>query len=671
MWVLYTYLGGDIVQTILTGIAAITADDSYIEALRIAALFGFLGVLISAALRSDRLNLKWFLSILLVYFTTIVPTVDVTVEDRIASNRGGDVNDVPLGIAVTGSIFSQLSDWIMNGLETAFNLPDIMKYQENGMLFAHKLIHKSTHFSVISQRMKSNLSNFWENCVHYDILSGRISSTDLLNSNDLEVFLTDLSSQIQRFSYKNDRRDQNFLSCQNGFALIIGDFTNEINIINNYYAPRLIPYTTTADAVSELQTGLQETYLYFTDINLPFRRIILQNILASSLRSSLEQLSPHPASEIGQTSPARFHESDSSRVIGYLSGNFLPVFKSTMEGAIYALFPIIILIALSTSVSRILGLYVKVLFWISLWEPLYAILHFATSLYTKDSTLAAILQPGLTFSSGISLSTLANLQQVLANHLRIGHLLSLSIPILSWICVHTTGNLATHLIDFFGVNSRGAYRKNDSKYRQQSNIAATPRKQQSHREMNTFSHESVNKMTPNSSFSHMSENQGNRNPGWQINSNAETDAHLTVQSKIESLGQNIAGLSSQLTPDHTVIGSKLSTLAGLNGKKNRKRLIQGKEEIQKMPGSTLGSFFIQGNSRIDGNEESFLEWAKVSKKLPGGYLETIINDAKLGNKDSTKQLHRLKNEYQNASHAQRVDWHQNDTNQTKISKLNI
>ena len=201
-WEVFTYGGGEFLRLVFNGIAAISGNGDYVSVLKISAMIGVLWVLLEGAFHTHRgLNWQWLLIIVLVYDTAMVPKTNVVVTDRIDASQSGVVANVPLGLAAFAGTASLLGDWITRAYETVFSLPDDLQYARNGMIFGQRLVEASTQFEFTDQRVAGNLSEFWQNCVFYDILLGRYTWDDLMAADDLWGFIQSNTSLARTFVY--------------------------------------------------------------------------------------------------------------------------------------------------------------------------------------------------------------------------------------------------------------------------------------------------------------------------------------------------------------------------------------------------------------------------------------------------------------------------------------
>ncbi|PCS24028.1 conjugal transfer protein TraG N-terminal domain-containing protein [Candidatus Enterovibrio escicola] len=451
MWEIYSYGGGDFLRMIFTGIAQIFGNSDYKAALQSAALIGFIGVLIYAAFQKCQLDVKWVVGIIMTVMILIVPKVNVIIIDRVVPANSAVVGNVPLGLGLTSTAFSKVGDWLTRSFETVFSLPDEVKYSGNGLLFASNLIEESTRFEITTPRISSNFIEFWKSCVYYDLSLGLYSWDQLISSSNLVGFLGSNTSQTRSFTYQDYSGGKSIIGCRTGLSnQLTNDLNNEISNSTNIHGVRLVPNESTMNAsVSRFASSLPIAYQYLTGMSLNNARIIGQNVLANSLKRGLTNFASEAdaaaAAQDFALARAEQERRTTFTVMGKLAKRMLPIMRNIFEAFIYAIFPIVMLVAMLPVAGKVLFGYVKVLFWINMWAPLYAVLHFAMSYYGQKAASAAVVQAGSGFPTGLSVMTNTGLGHVLSDYAAIAGYLSLSIPMISWMMVSQSGAMMAGL----------------------------------------------------------------------------------------------------------------------------------------------------------------------------------------------------------------------------------
>ncbi|MEX0914752.1 MAG: conjugal transfer protein TraG N-terminal domain-containing protein, partial [Wenzhouxiangellaceae bacterium] len=447
-WEIFTYGGGEFLRLVFNGVAAITGNGGYITALKMTAIIGLLWVLIEGAFKHRSMNLQWLFGIILVYNAFMVPKVDVIITDRIDPTQSAVVSNVPLGLGAVAGTVSLVGDWLTRAYETVFSLPDDMQYQQNGILFGQYLVEASTHFEITDSRLAANFSEFWQSCVFYDILLGLYDWDDLFAAPDLWAFIRTNTSVSRSFAYRDAANNSLILGCRDGAGNQLDtDLTNDVNQARRYYGEKLVKAPTTTAAVAKFAAVMPVSYQYLTGLSLSAEDIIRQNALSNALRRGLSQFAASAdataAAQDFALARAEQERRTAYAALGELAGRTLPILRNLFEAFIYAVFPIAFLLAMLPSVAKVALTYLKSLVWIQLWAPLYAVLHFAMTLYSRYPATSSLLLPD--GSTVLSLANHSGLGQVMSDTALIAGYLSLSIPMISYLVVNQGGAMMASL----------------------------------------------------------------------------------------------------------------------------------------------------------------------------------------------------------------------------------
>jgi len=447
-WEIFTYGGGETLRTVFNGVAAITGNDGYLTALKMTALIGLLWVMIEGAFMHRLMNLPWLFGIILIFNAFMVPKTEVIITDRIDATQSSIVANVPLGLGMMAGTASLVGDWLTRAYETVFSLPNEMQYAQSGMLFGQYLVDASTHFEITDSRLAANFSEFWQGCVFYDILLGRYGWDDLFNAPDLWAFIQAHTSVSQSFAYRDAGNTRLILGCRDGAGNQLNtDLSNDVAQARQYYGEKLVKAPTVAAAVAKFAAAMPVSYQYLTGLSLSAEDIIRQNALANALTRGLSQFAATAGAPAAAQDFALARAEQERRTtyaaLGELAGRTLPILRNLFEAFIYAVFPIAFLLAMLPSVAKVAITYLKSLIWIQLWAPLYAVLHFAMTLYSRYPAESSLLLPD--GSTVLSLANYTGLGQVMSDTALIAGYLSLSIPMISYLVVNQGGAMMASL----------------------------------------------------------------------------------------------------------------------------------------------------------------------------------------------------------------------------------
>ncbi|MDQ3230344.1 MAG: conjugal transfer protein TraG N-terminal domain-containing protein [Pseudobdellovibrionaceae bacterium] len=442
-WEIYTYGGGEHLREIFNFLARIFGEADYRDALATAAKIGLLGVLISAAYQRSRLNLQWLIGVLLIYQILIVPKVNVAVVDRLVPANTAVISNVPIGIGITSSFMSTLGDWLTRKFEEHLGMTAGSRYGGSGFLFWQRLVEESTRFEVTSPYLAASLADFYKSCVYYDIMLGLYSWDEMIETKNLVEFFSSKTSQARGFTYQDTTGARSIEICRPGFTSKIARAVEaEVEKSKSIHGARLVGGQSTNDAVvSKFVTELPAAYSYLTKLSLTYSGIISQNILANSLKRGLLNFAsdadaPAAAQDFA-LARAEAERKTTFAVMANVAKKYLPLLKNIFEGFIYALSPIVLIMAMTPIAAQVLSAYAKAIFWVNLWAPLYAILNFYVT--RSAATEGATAITGNAFQSGLTIMNNTALGQTMSEMGVIAGYLTLSIPLISWLVVSVSG----------------------------------------------------------------------------------------------------------------------------------------------------------------------------------------------------------------------------------------
>lgn len=455
---IYSYGGGDYLRLIFNGIAQIFGNNDYLVAIKTSALLGFLGILLAAAFHKAKLDLQWILTIIIINMAIIVPKSNLIISDKVVPANSAVVSNVPFGISATATMFSKFGYWLTSSFETVFNLPNEINYATSGLLFAQTLVEESTRFEITTPRVASNLIDFWKSCVYYDIFLNRYTWDEVLKATDLLDFFSTRTARSRAFTYETAGKEKLIIPCREGFnTRLKADINAEIDNTMNINGAKFISKAAESrdrqqqikNAVGRFKSAMPIAYNYLTNLTLTTSNIMAQNILANSFKRGVINFATDAdaaaAAEEFSLAKAEAERRTTFSVMGKLAKKMLPILHSIFESIIYAIFPVVMILAMLPNATRVLSRYAMALFWINLWAPLYAVLHFAVSYHSQKAATAAMVADGNGFLTGLTILTNTELGNVLSDYAAIAGYLSLSIPMISWLVVNASGSMMASL----------------------------------------------------------------------------------------------------------------------------------------------------------------------------------------------------------------------------------
>lgn len=462
MFEIVTYGGGGFLQQILNGVAMIFGNGDYIFALKMCATLAALGMLISSAFQGRLMDLKWLLIIIFVYVFAFLPKVTVTITDTVERTPGfpmstptvRTVANVPVGVAFPASFASGIRDMMTRWSETVFSMPGDISYRRGGALFAQGIADSATKAKPQDPNLNISLSNFWKDCVFYDMALGFYSMTTLAKQDDLAGFLSTNTAAGRAYEHINANGSKSFEMCRQSISAggklrlaLDGEVKAQqqsISFLNNF-ATR----TTNANSlITSNAAAMPVAFQYLTGLSYSSSQLLAQTTLANSFKDGLVAFSNSAeASTVMQSYAAAKAEAErniSFTVMGKLAGKMLPLLNILAEGLVYAIAPIVGMMLMFPSAGKVAMGYIMVLLWLALWAPLYAILHFFSMYFGAVSGAGAvqICDAANTCTGHLNMYTMSSLKESFSAAQAISGYLATMVPMIAWMAISRSGAMA-------------------------------------------------------------------------------------------------------------------------------------------------------------------------------------------------------------------------------------
>lgn len=202
---------------------------------------------------------------------------------------------------------------------------------------------------------------------------------------------------------------------------------------------------------------LGDSYNYFHGSSMTSTEIIRKNVVMNGLRSGLESFSAQNGDTAGlvntatQTSMAKMRLSQATSAS--IAANTLPVMHSVLLGMTMALFPVLIVLSVVSSLSwTIIKGYVYTIAYLQMWPILFSILNHAMNFYLQ----------GKLNGTAVTLATFDQVQNTYSDIGTTAGWLSLSIPFIAWGMVKGLGQVVSTTGNYLGQTLQSASTQSSS-----------------------------------------------------------------------------------------------------------------------------------------------------------------------------------------------------------------
>ncbi|EEB7341755.1 conjugal transfer mating pair stabilization protein TraG [Salmonella enterica] len=462
---IYTVAGGAWFQDTLNGVAAFfnsRAGDALI------AMATAVSVAVGAAtyIRTHNLMdlMKWVAFYVIVIGVMIGDKTHVQVVDLSEPAAIYQVDNVPTGLAAPASIITRVGAGMSQAYDYIFARPDALTYSKTGMLFGAQLAAGSTDFRFSEPEIQRMFTDYVHNCVVGDImLNNKYTVGDLMNSPDPYALIFSRPSPLRGLYDKN----RNFLTCEQAATKINTDSSDisganpvpflqqVLNMTHGFTNQVFGP--TNGNRTALFTEMLGDSYSYFHGTSLTSTEIIRKNVIMNGLRSGLESFSAQNGDTAGlvnvatQTSMAKMRLSQATSAS--VAANTLPVMYSVLLGMTIALFPLLVAMALVSSLSwTIIKGYVYTIAYLQMWPLLFSILNHAMNFYLQ----------GKLNGTPVTLATFDQVQNTYSDIGTTAGWLALSIPFIAYGMVRGLGQVVSQAGNYLGQTLQSASTQSSS-----------------------------------------------------------------------------------------------------------------------------------------------------------------------------------------------------------------
>lgn len=453
---IYTYGNGEVLNGVFNSIAMCMNGHTgtLFEPLkRMALILGAFWAAVSA-LGGDQAKVltHWIVPMAIFMNVLFVPSVSVWIHDPV-THYHQKVDNVPYGLAAFAGYTSKIGYHITKEVEKVFTLPEDLRYQKSGFLFASNILQKAKSFHITNEDLAENMRSFVGQCILYDAMLGRkYTIEDLRNSDDIWELISAAPSPVRSFLWRDPKIDDaargrpEIITCAEGVARINRLWAGELDRSANVFGKKIFGKNGLINPKTELLKHLPLSYAQLGNIAKGASEILKQQMMIYSIVDGVES----NGAALGNAPNfaarrAYLQQRTTYETLGAMAGETLPIMKAVLEAIVYAFFLFVIPLCLVPSGYRFLIVWGQSLLWLQMWAPLYAVLNYIMTMAAKSKTLAALSvsnEAGVTIASSIGIANMNADISAMAGYL------AMSIPFLSLALVKGFGSfvhMASHL----------------------------------------------------------------------------------------------------------------------------------------------------------------------------------------------------------------------------------
>ncbi|MDY6009565.1 MAG: conjugal transfer protein TraG N-terminal domain-containing protein, partial [Duodenibacillus sp.] len=184
-FVFYAYWNGAQMRDLFEALVSVTGGGNYVQLAGLLFLVGLIFVLAAGATRAEGKGaITYFACGVLFWFVVMVPKVSVVIQDT-RSEAVWTVDNVPLGIAVPGSMANRIGHWLTSTYETAFAPADVARFSRFGAVYPERVLEALQAVGPVTVQGQATLQAVVKGCVIPELLTDAAKTAAVATSTDL------------------------------------------------------------------------------------------------------------------------------------------------------------------------------------------------------------------------------------------------------------------------------------------------------------------------------------------------------------------------------------------------------------------------------------------------------------------------------------------------------
>jgi conjugal transfer mating pair stabilization protein TraG len=441
MDVIYTISGGAWFRDSLNAVAAFTQSDTGRSLITIGTVLSVVTCAVAWIRTHDIFTLVKWAMILTIIHVLINVTRPVQIIDATSPHEVYQVDNVPVGLVLPATVITTVGHGLVAGYEFFMHQPDALAYSQTGMLFGATLVGSSTDYESVSAEQTDLFADYVQNCVVGDmLLNKKYSMNDLMNSADPYTLIFSKPSPLRGMFNEAGK----FMTCQESATTLQKMMNIDASVGGTTWTHYIRKYLGNKPERAALYSQLMgDSYQYFYGAGKSASEIMRHNVTLNALRHGFAGYAARngdTASLVNLSAESSFAKMRMSQATSAsIATRTLPIMQTVLTGVLIGLFPLLLVIAMISSLSfEVMKGYVFTFAYLQSWPVLFAILNNAmnSNLQEKTSGIA------------VTLSNLSERQQMFSDVGTTAGWLALSIPFLAFYLVKGLGN---------GVSQAGSY----------------------------------------------------------------------------------------------------------------------------------------------------------------------------------------------------------------------
>lgn len=298
--------------------------------------------------------------------------------------------------------------------------------------------------------ISSDILSFYRECIIPDINTGYLDIAQVRKTDNIWQMFNDTNpGRYVTIHEKNNGKWQwmsGAVTCPQAYNLLTNNLTGDVIDNISQLGRTLNPHVNSIAAASIVQGQLETGYSTMLAVSAGATDIVRQKMMINFMNEASTRIAAADGDVAGMQigiaqSMAEAQMQTTYGTMRKIAEGALPKVRNTLEAIIYALFPIMIIIAvvLGHKALSAVFMYVKLAIWIQLWPMLYAVFNFFIT-FTDSKIMQA--KAG---ADALSQAQAALINAGTVSDMYIAGMLLMSIPVVAWMIASGTAYAATQV----------------------------------------------------------------------------------------------------------------------------------------------------------------------------------------------------------------------------------
>lgn len=432
-FVFYAYWNGAQMRDLFEALVSVTSGANYVQLAGLLFLIGIVFMLAAGSTRAEAKSaITYFACGIFFWFVVMVPKVTVIIEDT-RSEAVWTVDNVPLGIAVPGSIANQIGHWLTETYETAFTPVDVAKFSKFGAVYPERVVEALQAVGPVTVRGQATLQAVVKGCVIPELLTDAAKTAAVAAS-------TDLWTTIAADGWVNPARmtampDGTVKTCSEALTelqTVLAD--TELPAVRRLLGTKLAPdhadpgavLTTALPASEELLLNLSRT------MDASLRHSVMMTGISTAVDEEAQVSEPLALTVALAKAQGNMASEINYRTMARIAEDTLPKIRNALEFVVIGMFPIMVLVALAagSAMGGIVRAFITLLVTVQIWPALSSVVNYLMIAYDAHPFTAIVNQFG-----GNSMQAAALIREAGASSQAVAGALMCAVPLIAYALV--------------------------------------------------------------------------------------------------------------------------------------------------------------------------------------------------------------------------------------------